>query len=226
VNEAAPAAARRGPLLAIGTLLFVVSVAGTVHWSRTMAMGMWMPFAAFLAMWVAMMGAMMIPSLAPTLLRDDVALDSAALSAAGYFTMWAAFGAGVYAVAVAVVAAEMRWLAFARAIPTLRGCVLIAAGLVQLSPWKARHLQCCREAGPEAAQLGAAWRRGISFGVDCVLCCLPLMTVLVVLGMMSLPLIALLAVAITAERIARKPAPIVRLVGMLTLAIGVFEIVK
>jgi predicted metal-binding membrane protein len=160
------------------------------------------------------------------LLRDDVALDSAALSAAGYFTMWVAFGAGVYAVAVAVVAAEMRWPAFARAIPTLRGCVLIAAGLVQLSPWKARHLQCCREAGPEATRHGAAWRRGISFGVDCVLCCLPLMTVLVVLGMMSLPLIALLAVAITAERIARQPAPIVRLVGVLTIAIGAFEIVK
>jgi predicted metal-binding membrane protein len=52
------------------------------------------------------------------------------------------------------------------------------------------------------------------------------MTVLVVLGMMSLPLIALLAVAITAERIARKPAPIVRLVGMLTIVIGVFEIMK
>jgi len=97
---------------------------------------------------------------------------------------------------------------------------------VQLSPWKARHLQCCREGGPEAARPGAAWRRGTRFGVACVLCCLPLMTVLVVLGMMSLPLIALLAVAITAERIAREPARIVRLVGMLAIAIGVFAIVK
>lgn len=176
-----------------------------------------MPFAAFLAMWVAMMGAMMLPSLAPTLLRDDGARDSAALTAAGYFTMWAAFGAGLYAAGVTLMAAEMRWPAFARAIPLLQGCVLFAAGLVQLSPWKARHLQCCR-AGPRDAL-------GLKLGSECVLCCVPFMTALVVLGMMNLAVIAVIAVAITVERLAREPARIVRLLGVLIVATGVFEIV-
>jgi predicted metal-binding membrane protein len=204
-------------LLAVGAVLFMASVAGTVYWSRAMAMGMRMPFAAFLAMWVAMMGAMMIPSLAPTLVRDDVAPDSAALTAAGYFTIWAAFGAGVFAVGVALAAAESRWPAFAVAIPIVRGCVLIAAGVVQLSSWKARHLQCCRE-GPREAL-------GLKLGRECVLCCLPFMAALVVLGMMNLAVIAVIAVAITVERLTREPARIVRLLGVLIVAIGVFEIV-
>ena len=180
-----------------------------------------MSFAGFMLMWVAMMVAMMLPSLAATLLRDDVARDSAALTAAGYFTMWAAFGAGVFAIGFALTATEMRWSAFARAIPTLSGCVLILAGLVQLSPWKARHLRCCREVLP-----AAAWRRGINLGIDCVLCCVPFMTALVVLGMMHLTVIAVIAAAITVERLAREPAPIVRLLGVLIVAIGVFEMVK
>lgn len=173
-------------------------------------------------MWVAMMAAMMLPSLVPTLLRDDVARDSAALTTAGYFAIWAAFGVCLYVTGVALMAAEMRSPAIGRAIPILRGCVLIAAGLVQLSPWKARRLHCCRGGRPGASR---AWRRGVTLGTDCVLCCVPFMTALVVLGMMSLPLIAVLAVAITVERLAREPARIVRLLGVLIVVIGVFEIV-
>jgi predicted metal-binding membrane protein len=182
---------------------------------------MMMPFAAFMLMWGAMMAAMMTPSLVPTLARDGSAFNRAAAVAASYFAVWVAFGAGVYATEVTLMAADMRWPAFARAIPILRGCVLIAAGLVQLSSWKASHLQCCRDGRP-----GAAWRRGISFGFDCVLCCLPFMTALVVLGMMNLAVIAVIAVAITVERLAREPARIVRVLGLLILAIGVFEMVK
>lgn len=179
---------------------------------------MTMPFAAFMLMWVVMMVAMMLPSFVPTVVRHATGLESAALTAVGYFAIWAAFGAVIYAAEIALMAADMRWPGFARAIPILRGCVLIAAGMVQLSPWKARHLQCCRE-GPRD-------KLGIRFGGECVLCCLPFMTVLVVLGMMSLPVIAGLAVAITAERLVREPAPIVRVAGVLTIAIGVFTLVK
>src|SRR5439155_1567037 len=82
---------------------------------------------------------------------------------------------------------------------------------VALTPWKARHLACCREGRPGAARPGAAWRRGISLGVDCVLCCVPFMTLLVVTGMMNLAMIALTALAITVERVAREPALVVRL---------------
>ena len=177
-----------------------------------------MPFAAFMLMWVAMMVAMMLPSLVPTLRRGAVSLGSGARIGAGYFAMWAAFGAAVYAAQLTLMAADMRWPGVGRAIPTLRGCVLIAAGLVQLSPWKARHLQCCR--------VGPTDRLGIRFGGNCVLCCLPFMTALVVLGMMSLPLIAVLAAGITAERLAHEPAPLVRAAGVFIVASGVLVLVK
>jgi predicted metal-binding membrane protein len=203
----------------------------------------WMPMpgetrlataAGFLAMWVAMMGAMMIPSLVPTLTRDRPTLESsgpapdrlAALAGAGYFAVWAVMGAAVYVAGAALVASQLRWPALAPTTPIARGVVLVAAGSVQLTPWKARHLACCRESRPGAARPGAAWRRGMSLGVDCVLCCVPFMTLLVVTGMMNLAMIALTALVITVERLVREPAFVIRVAGMLMIWAGALEIVR
>jgi len=252
VTETNATGARRGLFLTLSALVFVASAAGTILWSRALAEGMampggwtvsmaWMPMpgetrlaaaAGFLAMWVAMMGAMMMPSLVPTLARDRPALESPspalAGAGAGYFAVWAVMGAGVYVVGTVLVAAELRWPALAPAIPLARGVVLVAAGWVQLTPWKARHLACCREGRPGAARpgAGAGWRRGITLGVDCVLCCVPFMTLLVVTGMMNLAMIALTALAITVERVAREPALVVRLAGLLVIGAGALEIVR
>ena len=247
-TNATGARRRGGPFLAVSALLFAASAAGTILWSRAMAEGMampggstmsmvWLPTpgetrlaaaAGFLAMWVAMMGAMMMPSLVPTLARDRLALESPNVAGAGYFAVWTVVGAAVYVVGTALVAAELRWPALAPTIPIARGVVLLAAGWVQLTPWKARHLACCREGRPGAARsgAGAGWRRGISLGVDCVLCCVPFMTLLVVTGMMNLALIALTALAITVERVVREPARVVRLAGLLVIGAGAWEIVR
>ena len=244
--------ARRALFLAFSALLFVASAAATILWSSAMAEGMampggwtlsmaWLPMpgetrltaaAGFLAMWVAMMGAMMIPSLVPTLARvapTGPAPDGLAglgEAGVGYFAVWAVVGAGIYVVGAALVAAELRRPTLAPAIPIARGVALVAAGWVQLTSWKARHLACCREGRPGAARPGAAWRWGISLGVDCVLCCVPFMTLLVVTGMMNLAMIALTALAITVERVAREPALVVRLAGLLLIGAGALEIVR
>jgi predicted metal-binding membrane protein len=230
----APGASRR-LFLALSALLFVASAAATIVWSRAMAA--WMPMpgetrlaaaAGFLAMWVAMMGAMMIPSLVPTLARDRPALESPgpAVAGASYFAVWALVGAGIYVVGTALVAAELRWPALGPATPIARGVVLVAAGWVQLTPWKARHLACCREGRPGVGRAEAGWRRGINLGVDCVLCCVPFMTLLVVTGMLNLATIVLTALAITVERLARQPALVVRLAGLLVIGAGAVEIVR
>jgi predicted metal-binding membrane protein len=254
VTETGPTQTLRGPFLAVSALLFVASAAGTILSSRAMAEGMampggwtmsmvWMPMAGetrlaaaagFLVMWAAMMGAMMIPSLVPTLARDRPALESlgpvpdrlAALAGAAYFAVWTGMGAVLYVVGTALMASALRWPAVAPAIPIARGVVLVAAGWLQLTPWKARHLACCREGRLGAARPGAAWRRGITLGVDCVLCCVPFMTLLVVTGMMNLALITLTAFAITVERVARDPALLVRLAGLLVIGAGAWEIVR
>jgi predicted metal-binding membrane protein len=246
VTETYATGARRGRFLTLSALLFLASAAATIVWSRAMAGQMampggwtlsmaWMPMpgetrlaaaAGFLAMWVAMMGAMMLPSLVPTLTRDRPAVESPGLAGASYYAVWAVAGAGVYVVGTALVTAELRWPALGPAIPIARGVVLVAAGWVQLTPWKARHLACCREGRPGLARTGTAWRRGINLGVDCVLCCVPFMTLLVVTGMMNLATIALTAFAITVERMAHAPARVVRLAGLLLIGAGAWEIVR
>src|SRR5262245_29795281 len=73
--------------------------------------------ATFLGMWLVMMAAMMLPSLVSMLasyrrgLRERGASGLAAatlLVSAGYFGVWAGFGAAVYPLGVALAAAEMR----------------------------------------------------------------------------------------------------------------------
>jgi len=202
--------------MSLSALLFVASAFATIRWSRAMAAGMtmpggwtlsmvWMPMsgqtrlataAGFQAMWMAMMAAMMIPSLVVTLPRNRWA----GLASAGYFAVWAVIGATVYVAGTALAAAELRSAALARTIPIARGVVLLAAGWVQLSLWKARHLACYRAGCLGIARPGAAWRQGITMGVHCALCCLPFMALLVVTGMMNLAVVALTGLAITVER--------------------------
>src|SRR5262249_54413315 len=153
-------------------------------WSMSMA---WMrmpgqswPAAAatFLGMWTVMMIAMMLPVLAPMLWRYREGAGDArrrgrlvALVGAGYFFFWTALGAAAYPIGVALAATEMKQPSLARAVPGAIALVVLLAGLVQLTTWKARHLECCRGmpgAGrPLAADAGAAWRSGLRLGLHC-----------------------------------------------------------
>ena len=233
---------RRGLLLTLSAVLFVLSALATLRWARVMAAGMTMPgewtlsmvwmampgqtrlgaALGFEGMWIAMMATMMLPSLVPTLARTRLDV----LASAGYFAVWAAIGAGVYVVGIALAQAEVRWATLARVIPIARGVVLVGAGLVQLTVWKARHLQCYREGCLGVAHPGASWRRGIALGSHCALCCLPFMAVLVVAGMMNLAVIAVTALAITVERVVREPALAARLAGLIVIVAGAWEIAR
>ena len=52
---------------------------------------------------------------------------------------------------VALAAVEMQQPALARAVPIAVGVVVLIAGALQLTAWKARHLTGCREAPGRAA---------------------------------------------------------------------------
>jgi len=176
----------------------------------------------FEGMWIAMMATMMLPSLVPTLARTRLDV----LASTGYFAVWAAIGAGVYVVGIALAQAEVRWATLARVIPIARGVVLVVAGLVQLTFWKARHLECYREGCLGVAHPGASWRRGIALGSHCALCCLPFRAVLVVAGMMNLAVIAVTSLGITVERSVRRPALVARLAGLILIVAGALEIAR
>jgi len=176
--------------------------------------------AAFLAMWAVMMTAMMLPSLVPVVLRHRRPIRVAC----GYFAVWIAAGAAIYPLGIVVAACEMRWPAFARLVPLATGFAIAGAGAVQLTRWKARALERCRD--PACCALGRrpgprqAWRDGWRLGLHCTTCCAAPMAALLVAGVMDLVAMAVIAVAITAERLAPWPRVVSRASGVSVLAIG------
>jgi predicted metal-binding membrane protein len=182
--------------------LFIASSAVTIALCRSMDCGMvWMPMppAAFLSMWIAMMVAMMLPSLAPILARRSNRMTFAL----GYFVVWMFCGAVAYAIGGALsVAASI---------------VILIAGLVQLTPWKLRHLECCRACSDDG------WRGGIRYGVHCALCCVTLISTLIVVGVMNLAAMAVITIAITVERLLPRPALVARSIGIVLIAAGLVK---
>jgi predicted metal-binding membrane protein len=192
--------------------------------------------ATFLGMWAAMMAAMMLPSLAPMLARYRSSVRAAgdarlgpltAVVGLGYFAVWTALGLVVYPAGVALADLAMRHDGLSRLVPLAGALVVLAAGALQLTAWKAHALACCRDAhglGPLSVDRASAWRHGLRIGLDCARCCAGPMAVLLVLGVMDLRAMAVVTAAITAERLG--PARIARLIGIVGIAVGLVLIVR
>ncbi len=91
-----------------------------------------------------------------------------------------------------------------------------------------RHLACCREAGRDGvpADAGTAWRHGLSLGLHCSQCCVGLMAILLVIGVMNVLAMAVVAAAITVERLAPAGERVARATGAVALGAGLFLIVR
>jgi len=195
--------------------------------------------ASFLGMWIVMMVAMMLPSLVPRLWRYRQAVVNTeqaplgrltALAGGGYFFVWTMFGMAAFPLGVALAAVEMRQPALARAVPIAVGVVVLMAGSLQLTAWKARHLSYCRE-GPEhnctlPADAGTAWRHGLRLGLHCGYCCAGLMAILLVIGVMDLRAMAVVAAATTVERLAPAGERVARAIGVVVVGAGLFLIAR
>jgi predicted metal-binding membrane protein len=195
--------------------------------------------ASFLGMWVVMMVAMMSPSLAPMLRRYRLAVGAAGagslgrltvLVGAGYFAVWTLLGVAAFPLGVALAEIEMRLPPLARAVPVAIGVVVLLAGALQLTPWKARQLACCREApghcGTLPADAPTAWRHGLGLGLRCASCCAGPMAILLALGVMDLRAMAIVAAAITAERLAPGGLRLARGMGALGVGAGLLLIAR
>ena len=214
-------------------------------WTMTMA---WMRMpeqtwpgaaASFLGMWTVMMVAMMLPSLVPMLRRYREAVRGMGegrlgrltmLVAAGYFVVWTLVGVAAYPLGVALNELAMRQPAVSRLVPIMAGVAVLISGALQLTQWKARHLSCCRVNPGMVLTLrtdaASAWRHGMRLGFHCTSCCAGLMLILLVLGVMNLGVMAVVAVAITAERLAPAGEPMVRGIGGVAIAAGLLLIVR
>jgi predicted metal-binding membrane protein len=250
-----------GQVYTISALLFIASAALTISWCGSMsAMGempmpggwtmpmtwMLMPgetwlvaAASFIAMWAVMMIAMMLPSLAPMLMRYRQAVAATSktrlgwltvLVGLGYFFVWTLFGMIAFPLGLALAAVEMQFPAMARAVPIAAGAIVVTAGAIQFTPWKAHHLACCQEApGPGCtlpADARAAWRHGLRLGFHCCSCCAGPIAILLVIGVMNLGVMAVITAAITVERFAPAGRRFARASGTLFVGAGLFLIAR
>jgi predicted metal-binding membrane protein len=195
--------------------------------------------ASFLGMRIVMMLAMMLPCLAPRLwyysqtVGGTSEICSGALTALvgiGYFFVWTALGMAVFLLGIALAAIAMRHATLARAVPIAAGVVVLIAGAFQFSAWKLRYLACCRETpGPShlpRASPGTAWTHGLRLGAHCCLCCAGLMAIFLITGVMNLYPMAVVAAAITFERLAPAGTRVARAVGLVAVGAGLLLIAR
>ena len=171
-------------------------------------------FVLLALMWVVMMVAMMLPSVAPTVLVHAAVsrrLAPSMLAArnvafvGGYVLAWSAFALGATGVQLALghmalLSDEMRTSS-----PSLAAALLAAAGVWQFTPMKDVCLSKCRMPLQFVAE---HWRDGVmgalcigfSHGLYCIGCCGALMALLFVGGVMNLLWVALIAGFVLIEK--------------------------
>lgn len=187
---------------------------------------------AFLGMWATMMLAMMLPSLTSALLRLREAAAGwgevspslfSALAGLGYLLVWTALGLAVFVGGAVLLEAAMRWPQLARTMPLAAGLLVTAAGLFQSSRWKLAMLGHCRGVSAYGVGAAAAMGQGLRLGLACCASCAGLTVLLLVGGVMDLRTMAVVATAISAERLAPSGERVASVTGGLMLGAGVVQ---
>src|ERR1035437_3999521 len=162
-------------------------------------------FAFFVAVWVSMMAAMMLPGAAPAVVRRAQAsgrVRAVPLFVGSYLAVWALVGVAVYAL-------------YRPHGSLAAGVVVIAAGLYEFTPVKRHFRRRCREG------LGS----GFGFGLGCVGSSIGLMLMLVVLGIMSLPWMCVIPVLVLAQKLLPAKAALDVPLALAILGLGVLIVV-
>ena len=138
-------------------------------------------FGSFIAVWVVMMAAMMLPAATPAVLRRAQAsggVRAVPLFIGSYLAIWALVGAAVYAL-------------YRPHGSVAAGVVVIAAGVYEFTPLKQHFRRRCRDSA----------RSGYQFGLCCAGSSIGLMAMLVVLGVMSVTWMSVIAVLVLAQKL-------------------------
>ncbi len=178
-------------------------------------------------MWIVMMIAMMIPSVAPVIFLfagvsrrrrlQGVLATPVSVFTLGYLLAWTGYAILAALTQTALHSAALLSPTMVSASPVLGGVILILAGLYQLLPIKGACLSHCRS---PLGFFSTEWREGVSgalrmgfrHGTYCVGCCWALMALLFVAGVMNLVWVAAIAGFVLAEKV----VPNGRLLGRIT----------
>jgi predicted metal-binding membrane protein len=162
-------------------------------------------FAFFVALWVSMMAAMMLPGAAPAVLRRAHAsgrVGAVPALVGSYLAVWTLVGVAVYAL-------YRPHGSFAA------GALAIAAGVYEFTPLKQHFRRCCRE----------SVRSGFQFGLYCVGSSVGLMLMLVALGVMSVTWMSVIAVVVLAQNLLPAKAAIDVPVALAIVGLGILIVI-
>jgi predicted metal-binding membrane protein len=143
-------------------------------------------FAFFVALWVAMMAAMMLPGVAPVVLRSAHARGMRAVPVfiGSYLAVWTLVGLAVFAL-------------YRPHASFVAGLVVIAAGLYELTSLKRHFRRLCRESAGS----------GFEYGLCCVGSSIGLMLMFVALSVMSVTwMLVIAAIVVSQKLLAAKTA--------------------
>jgi predicted metal-binding membrane protein len=162
-------------------------------------------FAFFVAMWVWMMAAMMLPGAAPAVVRlahVSGRVRAVPLFVGSYLAVWALVGVAVYAL--------YRPHGSAAA-----GVLVIAAGVYELTRLKQDCRRRCRE----------GVRSGLAFGLYCLGSTIGLMVILVALGIMSVTWMSVIAVVVLAQKLLPPRAAVDVPLALAIVGLGILIVV-
>jgi len=224
------------------TLAAIIIVSAPLWWLMAMMPGMTVPegwsvgiATSTSVMWILMMLAMMLPSMAPVMsIYAGLAAKEhhGSLLALrifsffmGYFALWA-----MLSVALALVQLGLRDSAYfvqggTQATPLMAGLLMIAAGLYQMTALKDLCLEHCRS---PMAFLLSHWREGLRgafpmglrHGLYCVGCCIAIMGLMFVLGAMNPWWMAVIAAYFVAEKLLPAAERWTKGVGVVLILLG------
>jgi predicted metal-binding membrane protein len=190
---------------------------------------MGLALAGFIGMWMLMMAAMMLPSVAPVAsmyqrsVRSTRALRLSGF-AAGYLLAWAAAGVPAYLLTRLV---EQLVMARPGAATGIAVGIFAACGSYQLTPLKSRCLRHCRSPMSLLLHYGSYRgafrdvRAGLHHGAYCLGCCWALMALFVVVGVMNLGAMVVLAAVVLAEKLWVHGEAVARVAGGAALVAAV-----
>lgn len=186
----------------------------------------------FLAMWVTMIVAMMLPTVAPMVLahlgvtrRRGNGIVPTLVFIAGYLLVWSAIGV-VPLIAYKAFAplsddpALLQWLS------ALAGAILIVAGAYQFSAWKRICFDHCQSPFAFLAShdfdggAASALRAGVIHGAFCLGCCWAMTAVLLVVGLMNLLWMAGIFALFFIEKSWKHGLVVAKIAGVALMGLG------
>jgi len=162
-------------------------------------------FAFFVAVWVAMMAAMMLPGAAPAVARRVDAsgrVRTVPLFVGPYLAVWTLVGVAVYAL-------------YRPHGSVAAGAIAVAAGVYELTRLKQHFRRRCRES------VGS----GFEFGLYCVGSSIGLMVLLVAVGVMSVTWMSVIAVLVLGQKLLPPKAAIDVPLALATVGLGVLIVI-